>query len=261
MDYLQALAAAATGHSQALPTIGPSTGQGAFANPKVQPALELYASFLRWEIEAFVNSAGEATVSSLLTVQEKSAQRAVVDEIAQIGYNVVANVVRNTSRATLQGIYSELVHKGRVSGEAACHDHLIRLLFFLLGRLCLIYRPATDGSSAHLNIVSEGFECFKKVSLPLFNAKRPVTENLHAFGLDFPQNTDLDGATHGQRIPLDSRLLNAATICRFAGVTIEWSTCIFSHLSFDDSARRLTLFALPSFCLLHKGSQPSLFNM
>ncbi|KAK5652963.1 hypothetical protein OQA88_9443 [Cercophora sp. LCS_1] len=224
-------------------------------------ALQAFTEFLRAEIQRFLiaQAGGQAEVRDWLPGLNPSDVDSLTKNIAAIGKHGVVSFT-NSSRPTLDAMYTELVRSGVVSDARKHREDIIQLLFFLFGRLTMPYHPKISSKKLpSLGIHIEGHDCFENDAVLTDEvAKRPIAEAIHKFGLELLDETAADHDPHEPRKFLDSRLLNADQICNVANVSIEWTTSIFSHLSFNESKRQLSLFALPSFCLLH--SQTSLFT-
>jgi hypothetical protein len=142
-------------------------------------------------------------------------------------------------------------------------ERMIQIYFSVVGWTSLLYKPSVYSRQESLKIEKEGFRCFLQTELNVArNMRRPITENLNGFTIALPGNervVDQYGTAESFGT-LEGTLLNAALFDPF-GIKIIWTSCLTAHLTFDKSKRRLHLFGLPAFCILHTRNERSVTSM
>ncbi|KAF2020554.1 hypothetical protein BU24DRAFT_469315 [Aaosphaeria arxii CBS 175.79] len=172
----------------------------------------------------------------------------------------VSHVVKNED-ASLDEIAQHIV------GNLPSREQLSSLMLSLIGWTPMLYKPSIKiyhENTNSLNIESHGFECFffflQTGLLASPSIGRPFTGILHGFGITLPGQDIFDVPSAAiRRGTLDVTYLNA-TLFDAVGIEIVWTACLTAHLSFDETKRRLYLFELPAFCVLHKGDKSTLTN-
>lgn len=220
-------------------------------------AVETYATFLdkqvrRCRSQDFV----------LFHNQEMLDDDGFTKRVLQIAWQMVS-LIGDSRRPCIDKLCSELMQLNLIHSSSDNQDAAFRLIFSLIGWMTMCYTPIVPGQTSKLQIQQEGVASFKRFESSISLVKRPLTEMLHTFGLRLPVEqrksavgtncTSIDEA-------LDVTLLNANILHRFTDIKIQWTTSLTTHLEFDESERRLSLFGLPSFCLLYEGEDISLLN-
>ncbi|KAJ5710115.1 hypothetical protein N7493_009707 [Penicillium malachiteum] len=120
----------------------------------------------------------------------------------------------------------------------------------------MLFTPQIPTSDAQdgLQVDITGTRQFLTSSQPIEKADRPLVEVLKGFGEILPvcgqETSSLDaGMVDGDTLEVAN--LNLATLINIGRINIIWVKSISSHLEFDSLHRRLSLFCMPSFCLLN----------
>ncbi|KAG5804310.1 hypothetical protein H9Q74_005162 [Fusarium xylarioides] len=261
LGKVKSLAADAVGQSNAIASpIHSEASNATVADMRAQnksKALQTYQSFLCAKMQLL----SEQQTDPALFPQCGDAPNKVLGRLAQIGLDAVS-CLQQKPRQSFHDVYTDSVGLKLLSDDQKLYQSANHVIFVLVGWLTMLYNPQPD---AQMSIFQDGFQCFQHRTLthPLSgpstpHTRREIAENMMFLGLVIPKRLRADNSQDQAATSLDARLINAATICEYAGVEIEWSTSLFSHLSFDESRCRLTLFALPSFCLLHNVGETSL---
>ncbi|KAF5536940.1 hypothetical protein FPHYL_12837 [Fusarium phyllophilum] len=261
LGKVKSLAADAVGQSNAIASpIHSEASNATVADMRAQnksKALQTYQSFLCAKMQLL----SEQQTDPALFPQCGDAPNKVLGRLAQIGLDAVS-CLQQKPRQSFHDVYTDSVGLQLLSDDQKLYQSANHVIFVLVGWLTMLYNPQPD---AQMSIFQDGFQCFQHRTLthPLSgpstpHTRREIAENMMFLGLVIPKRLRADTSQDQAATSLDARLINAATICEYAGVEIEWSTSLFSHLSFDESRCRLTLFALPSFCLLHNVGETSL---
>ena len=146
----------------------------------------------------------------------------------------------------------------------------VQLVFAMSGAITMLYTPLTSpapGSNTppqDLRVDVSGTRGFFTSSQGIARAERPLVEVLKGFGDILPapaarhQVRTSSLGSSGRRTPSESGsdllevpYLNLATLVNVGEIQIVWVKSISSHLEFDRFRRQLSLFCLPSFCLLN----------
>ncbi|KAI1368527.1 hypothetical protein F5Y08DRAFT_335734 [Xylaria arbuscula] len=254
--HVLSFAAAASGHSTTFSQLGDNV-----SNENPTQALQTYVSYLQGEFKLLASHTLANGILVLPGLRAATREEAL-GRIAQIGRDAI-NIILANRRASLEKVYDELVKIDVVANSPEARDVVIYLLFAIVGRSTMLFTPCplSSGTTSTLRISSEGYKCFEQDTIPRGKWKRPIEEIFHSLGMITPQSIRASSTNLNGRDLLDTRFLNAAVVCDFADISIQWSTCLLTHMSFDDSKRKLWLFALPSFCVLHDGPESSLLSV
>jgi hypothetical protein len=132
----------------------------------------------------------------------------------------------------------------------------VRLLFVMSGSITMLFTPIPPGREMRheLQVDVSGTRGFFTSSQPMTRAERPLVEVLKGFGEILPirrrKSSEFDNREPESDL-LEVANLNIATLIGVGGVRIVWAKSASSHLEFDRFRRQLSLFCLPSFCLLN----------
>lgn len=132
----------------------------------------------------------------------------------------------------------------------------VQVLFVMSGSITMLFTPLPPGSEMNheLQVDVSGTRGFFTSSQPMMRAERPLVEVLKGFGEILPvrqrKSSDFEHRETESDL-LEVANLNIATLISIGGIRIVWVKSISSHLEFDRFRRQLSLFCLPSFCMLN----------
>lgn len=134
-----------------------------------------------------------------------------------------------------------------------------RIVFDMSGWITMLFTPKSPYSSTQdgLQVDITGTRRFATSSQPISKAERPLVEVLKGFGEILPvgegETSKFDGGEVGSDI-LEVANLNMATLINIGRINVIWVKSISSHLEFDRLHRQLSLFCMPSVCMLNLDS-------
>lgn len=206
--------------------------------------------------------------SNLAIVYQKvTSQRHVeIDTLARIAAEI-ALYMGAQEQFNIDSAIEHLADKGLIAKKCGGDMTSVRaarqLIFAILGWITMLYVPKLQpqvypsDKNMPFNVETEGLSRFLTAAQPNEMAQRPFIELLLGFGNILPFGT---GAFEGDIniFPTDFSdkslhvsNLNASTLARIGKIKITWVECVSAHLDFDPAQGLLSLFCLPSFCVLH----------
>ena len=126
-------------------------------------------------------------------------------------------------------------------------------LISLIGWCSLLFIPSRNISDGAFDLDTQGAKCFKRTSIALESAQRPIDELLRSFGELLPNKrigTKHSTKAHGS-LKFHVSNLNISTLKKLAGVKIVWVDTMSAHLDFDPTTATLCIFKAPSYCKLN----------
>lgn len=133
------------------------------------------------------------------------------------------------------------------------------IVFAMTGWITMLFTPQIPPSSTQdgLQVDKTGTRRFLITSQPMTKAERPFVEVLKGFGEILPLGgleTPKFDVGEAESDTLKVANLNMATLINIGRINVTWVKSISSHLEFDSLHRRLSLFCMPSFCMLNVDS-------
>ena len=135
-------------------------------------------------------------------------------------------------------------------------DKLRHLVFDTIGIVTLLYMPCTESSACnlHINNPQHNKKSFFSVhELSLDMTRRPLSTLLRSLKLwpgGVPPSAISGSLPPKASVPLHSRNLRYQSLMQLGNVSIKWTYALPDHLHFEEGLRQLSLFRLPSYCLM-----------
>jgi hypothetical protein len=237
------------------------------------PTAAPYAEWIQLQVRNFINRPTTANLERILRGDNGSAndtlKEATADENGLIlVLTEVAKLLNASESWSIDALARALVEKRVLKPYADKSNEqkeVYRLIFIGIGWLCLLYLP-TFGiaeSEFRFDIEVEGKNCFSLASQSIDRARRPFAEVLRGFGSVLPrrkEDNDIRHASQHSSSPsgkdiLNVSMMNAATLWKVGGIRISWTATVSAHLDFDEETRTLSLFRLPSFCVINSSNR------
>lgn len=164
------------------------------------------------------------------------------------------------------GIIRILVRDQVVQGKCLTDKILLNttryLIFTLLGIITMLYvpTPLKEGTQDYKLFEVQPMHRVESNPIHLDYAERPLAEVLVSIGEILPDWESMFLEPKSGSNPLFVSYLNVSTLTTIGRITIDWVDTIGCHLQFDTATRRLSLFRMPSFCLLHSTSENSIIQ-
>lgn len=231
-------------------------------SPTDPRAGDSYARYIDGQVRAMDNSR-VASVFPEGTTNYRSSWIDLIELMAE-------EVRKNAATLTLAELVRQAVDRGFLRKIDSPNDAtLCHIIFHVLGWVSCLFSstlPMDILATTSFQLDKTQLASHLEPSLPLLLAKRPLRELLRSFGPLIPGEVRRDerpGDPLDLAKPEDAILVsnvNAAALTRIGKLQIQWVTCISSHLHLDVKARRLKMFALPSFCQFSKEPTTPLYR-
>lgn len=216
----------------------------------------LYIRYIRTQFAMYPNKAFEECFTAP-TLSPASGTGdplfALMEMIAQLlSDDIQATVNHIVSAATSAGIFKDACGLPGDSQRIAQH-----CVMSASGWILMLY-PALAVCQIHPHLRQDNPSQLYSPIADIIDCSRPLVEalpSLIASSNALPMKESPSGIETNGPAPSDSladalhvSYLNANVMQTVAGITIEWTDCIGSHLSLDVTNRRLYVFCLPSYC-------------
>ncbi|KAF2098306.1 hypothetical protein NA57DRAFT_77095 [Rhizodiscina lignyota] len=159
-------------------------------------------------------------------------------------------------RQSIDDIVSSLVLHNIFQGTCLAEPKLKctarQLVFAAFGFVTMAYPPKIDPLNMTNFCLFDQYGtdyCTQSSLVSELWAGRPLLEFCAGFGIFMPQ-IPWPKADEGLQDYVYSRTMDIASLRSIGGISIHWTACLLSHLYFDESRKRLYLFAIPSYCKL-----------
>jgi hypothetical protein len=232
----------------------PKLDEAPAAAQKRQTSEFTYVEFLKGRLRQVPDS----TVRELLNNERDATAPAHMRLVAVI--TQIIQRFRNGSNFSIDGHHDGLIQYLIICGilDERCADDLNhaarQLIFTLIGWTFMLYMPQPIFSdNVNLRIENIGLSCFEEIVQPLEVCEGSFLELVCGFGKVFPwKEYPRASPEHEQSDQLLTSNLNVCALSKQFNITIKWVTCFSAHLDFDSAKRQLSLFCLPSFCVLYE---------
>lgn len=178
-------------------------------------------------------------------------------------WNKVRELVLATGPKSIDSITDALVELNILSrtDNYEAYQSAKELVFSIVGWQTMLYKPdyfscTTDGFNILDEMNGYGGETRMRLSRPSASGKNDLPKFLLDFGMMLPPRgfcafgiADDEKQAFDKTKVVVSRELNAHTLTKVCGVTIQWVDSLSCHLEMDKRSGTLFLYRYPSFCV------------
>ncbi|KAJ5729081.1 uncharacterized protein N7483_003589 [Penicillium malachiteum] len=140
-----------------------------------------------------------------------------------------------------------------IQAHSNLHAKARSVIFIMISWICMLYSATELKEPCHLRIDSSQHANLNTPIREVGASEYSICELIPQYGSLLPvKSLPVDYYAKETFDTLKVSLLNANTLVRIGGLRIQWVNNVSAHLSLDMEQKSLMIFAMPTFCDLHR---------